>query len=204
VGFYAHRILPWLTHLSMRQVRLVPYRRRVVTGASGRVLEVGIGSGLNLPFYGSSVHEIVGLDPSPKLLEIAQGTARRRAGQVELVEGTAEAIPIEDKQIDTVVSSWTMCTIPNIESALREARRVLKPSGRLRFVEHGLAPQARVRWWQDHLTPAWKHISGGCHLNRPIEQLIRNAGFRIECVDTGYMQGPKFMTFIYEGSARPL
>ena len=203
MGFYRERILPWLVHLSMRQRRLAPYRNRVVSGATGRVLEVGIGSGLNLPFYGDKVAQIIGLEPSPTLLGMANEAARKSQIPLRLVEGTAEAIPIENQSVDAVVTTWTMCSIPEIQSALLEMRRVLRPGGRLLFVEHGRAPEPGVRWWQDHLTPAWKHLSGGCHLNRAIEELIENAGFRIERLDKGYMQGPRPMTFMYEGSARP-
>jgi ubiquinone/menaquinone biosynthesis C-methylase UbiE len=203
MGFYHDQILPWLTHLAMRQGRLGPYRNRVVAGASGRVLEIGIGSGLNLPLYGGSAHQIIGLDPSRKLLDMASEAARTGSMPVELVEGSAEAIPIEDHAIDTVVTTWTMCSIPDIERALREMRRVLRPSGHLLLVEHGRAPEPRVRWWQDHLTPTWKRLSGGCHLNRAIEELIAGAGFQFERLDKGYMRGPKPMTFMYEGSARP-
>ncbi len=202
MGFYQDNILPWLTHLAMRQATLVPYRARVISGAKGRVLEIGIGSGLNLPYYGQDVTQIVGLEPSPKLLAMARQAARRSAMPLELVEGTAEAIPVENASIDTVVTTWTMCSIANIDRALAEMRRVLRPEGRLLFVEHGRAPQARVRWWQDRLTPAWKHVSGGCHLNRAIEDLIENSGYRIERIHKGYMQGPNPMTFFYEGSAR--
>ena len=203
MGFYRERILPWLVHLSMRQRRLAPYRNRVVSGATGRVLEVGIGSGLNLPFYGDKVAQIIGLEPSPTLLGMANEAARKSQIPLRLVEGTAEAIPIENQSVDAVVTTWTMCSIPQIQSALLEMRRVLRPGGRLLFVEHGRAPEPGVRWWQDHLTPAWKHLSGGCHLNRAIEELIENAAFRIERLDKGYMQGPRPMTFMYEGSARP-
>jgi ubiquinone/menaquinone biosynthesis C-methylase UbiE len=203
MGFYQEQILPWLVHLSMRQRRLAPYRHRVVSSATGRVLEVGIGSGLNLPFYGNAVAEIIGIEPSRKLLGMANEAARKSQIPLRLVEGTAEAIPIEDHSIDTVVTTWTMCSIPEIQSALQEMRRVLKPGGHLLFVEHGRAPEPGVRWWQDHLTPAWKHFSGGCHLNRAIGELIEKAGFRIERLEKSYMRGPKPMTFMYEGSARP-
>ena len=202
MGFYQEQLLPWLVHLSMRQRRLAPYRSRVVSSATGRVLEVGIGSGLNLPFYGNTVAEIIGLEPSPKLLDMANAAARKSQIPLRLIEGTAEAIPIDDRSIDAVVTTWTMCSIPEIQSALHEVRRVLRPGGRLLFVEHGRAPESSVRWWQDHLTPAWKYLSGGCHLNRAIEELVENAGFRIERLDKGYVQGPKLMTFMYEGSAR--
>jgi ubiquinone/menaquinone biosynthesis C-methylase UbiE len=202
MGIYRDRILPWLIHSAMRQRRLAPYRSRVVPAARGRVLEIGIGSGLNLPFYTVGVTQIVGLDPSQRLLEMARGAGRRPSMALELVEGSAESIPIEDRSIDTVVSTWTLCSIPEARRALEDVRRVLKPGGRLLFVEHGRAPEPGVQWWQDHLTPAWKHLSGGCHLNRAISELIQNSGFRIERLDTGYMPGPKPMTFMYEGSAQ--
>jgi ubiquinone/menaquinone biosynthesis C-methylase UbiE len=122
---------------------------------------------------------------------------------VRFLEASAETIPLDDGTIDTVVTTWTLCSIPQAASALGEMRRVLRPGGRLLFAEHGLAPSASVRWWQDRLTPAWQRISGGCHLNRPISSLIEGAGFRIERIETGYIPGPKPMTFMYEGSARP-
>jgi ubiquinone/menaquinone biosynthesis C-methylase UbiE len=203
MDFYRDYILPWLTHLSMRQARLVPYRTRVVSGATGRVLEIGIGSGLNLPFYSQNVKQIVGIEPSPRLLDMAREAARRSGSHLELVEGTAEAIPVESASIDTVLTTWTMCSIRNVVGALAEMRRVLKPGGSLLFVEHGRAPEPRVRWWQDRLTPAWKYLSGGCHLNRAVEDLIERAGFRIEHIEKGYMRGPKVLTFMYEGRARP-
>lgn len=203
MSFYKDQILPWLTHLSMRQARLVPYRTRVVSGATGRVLEIGIGSGLNLPFYDATVKQVIGIEPSLKLLNMARDAGSRNTKALELIEGTAEAIPIESASIDTVVTTWTMCSIPKVGSALAEMRRVLKPDGQLLFVEHGRAPEAPVQWWQDHLTPAWKHLSGGCHLNRAIEDIIQMAGFRIDHLDKGYMRGPKAMTFMYEGRARP-
>jgi ubiquinone/menaquinone biosynthesis C-methylase UbiE len=159
MSFYREHILPWLIDLSMRQSRLAPYRSRVVSAASGRVLEIGIGSGLNLPFYGDSVSQIIGVEPSAKLLHMAQAASRRTPMPLDLIEGTAEAIPIDDRSIDTVVTTWTMCSIPVLEDALREMRRVLRPGGRLLFVEHGRAPEPRVRWFQDHLTLVWKRLA---------------------------------------------
>jgi ubiquinone/menaquinone biosynthesis C-methylase UbiE len=203
MGFYHERIVPCLIHLSMRQRILAAYRSRIVSAAAGRVLEVGAGSGLNLPFYGGSVKYVVGLDPSPRLLAMAREAANRSGKPLELVEGTAEAVPLEDRSVDTVVTTWTLCSIPDANRALNEMRRVLKPAGQLLFVEHGRAPDSGVRWWQDRLTPMWKCLGGGCHLNRAIKDLIENAGFRIEQLDNGYMRGPKPMTFMYEGSARP-
>jgi ubiquinone/menaquinone biosynthesis C-methylase UbiE len=123
---------------------------------------------------------------------------------VELIEGVAEALPFDAGSIDTVVSTWTLCSIADAGAALQEMRRVLKPSGHLLFVEHGRSPDERVRRWQDRLTPVWKRVAGGCHLNRPIAQLVEDAGFAIDGMATGYMEGPRPMTFMYEGTARPL
>lgn len=203
MGFYADRIVPRLIDLSMRNRLLRPYRQRVIGGAEARVLEIGIGSGLNLPLYGANVAHITGLDPSPRLLAKAREAVHRISAPIALVEGSAEAIPLDDGSVDTVVTTWTLCSIPNAPRALAEMRRVLSPSGHLLFVEHGRAPDAHVRWWQNRLTPMWRCIGGGCHLNRPISDLITSAGFHIERLDTGYMRGPKPMTFMYEGSARP-
>jgi ubiquinone/menaquinone biosynthesis C-methylase UbiE len=164
-------------------------------------LEVGIGSGLNLSRYSAHVQQVIGLEPSPKLLNIARHVGRQ-SFPVDLIEGSAEEIPLEDASVDTVITTWTLCTIPDASRALNEMRRVLNPGGRLLFVEHGRAPDANVVWWQDRLTPIWKGIGGGCHLNRAIGSLIESSGFQFERLQTGYMRGPKPMTFMYEGSAR--
>ncbi|WP_284735975.1 class I SAM-dependent methyltransferase [Dongia deserti] len=201
MSFYGTCIVPHLVHLAMRNKRLLPYRERTISAADGRVLEIGIGSGLNLPFYSGGVSEVIGLEPASRLLSMAGKQSRRVP--VALVEGSAEAIPIESGSIDTVVTTWTLCTIPAVAQALAEMRRVLKPGGQLLFVEHGLAPDAGVRKWQDWLTPAWKRIGGGCHLNRPIRSLIEQNGFRLTRLETGYMPGPKPMAFLYQGSAGP-
>lgn len=163
---------------------------------------IGVGSGLNLPYYSRRAEQVIGLDPSAKLLSMAGRATKAAALRAELLKGSAEAIPLEDKSIETVVTTWTLCTIPDVRLALSEMRRVLKPSGRLLFVEHGRSPDANVCRWQDRLTPLWRRIGGGCHLNRSISQLVEDSGFRIERMDTGYMKGPKPMTFMYEGSAR--
>jgi ubiquinone/menaquinone biosynthesis C-methylase UbiE len=202
MGFYNNVILPRLCHLVMRNRSLVPYRERVIASAEGRVLEIGIGSGLNLPFYGPHVREIVGLEPAPRLIAMARQVAERIPMPVTFMEESAAAIPLDDNAVDTVVMTWTLCTIPQADRALSEMRRVLKPNGRLLFVEHGLAPDDGVRRWQDWLTSAWKRISGGCHLNRQIQSMIESAGFRFDRLHTAYMPGPKPMSFIYEGSAR--
>jgi ubiquinone/menaquinone biosynthesis C-methylase UbiE len=201
MSLYNDHILPHVINLAMRNREFGPYRERVVSQARGRVLEIGIGSGLNLPLYGSRVDTILGLDPVARLLAMAQVAANRSAIPVTLISGSAQAIPIDRGSIDTVVTTWTLCSIPDAGAALQEMRRVLKPDGALLFVEHGSAPEENVRRWQNRLTPVWKRIGGGCHLNRPIRALIESAGFRIVRLDTGYAKGPKPMTFFYEGCA---
>ncbi|ACP21760.1 probable methyltransferase (plasmid) [Sinorhizobium fredii NGR234] len=201
MGIYSDVILPKLCDLSMRNERLHPYRERVVGAAEGRVLEIGSGSGLNLPFY-RSVREILALEPDPALLAMARRVPHSEM-PVNFIEASAEAIPLEDKSIDTVVTTWTLCTIPRAATALAEMRRVLRPQGKLLFVEHGLSPDGGVRWWQNRLTPVWRRIGGGCHLNRPIRSMIEDGGFRIDRIETGYMRGPKPTTFMYEGGATP-
>ena len=203
MGFYGEWIVPALIDLSMRNKRLSPYRERVAGAAEGRVLDVGVGSGFNLPFYARQAQEIFGLDPSPRLLGRAQSNAQGVQIPVHLLEGSAERIPLADSSMDTIVMTWTGCSIPEIRTALEEMRRVLRPGGRLLFVEHGRAPEPRVARWQDRLNPFWQRFSGGCRLNRKIDDLLSDAGFRIEGLKTGYIPGPRIMTFLYEGTARP-
>jgi ubiquinone/menaquinone biosynthesis C-methylase UbiE len=198
MGFYRERVLPCLTHLAMSNYQLVAYRQRVVSKARGRVLEIGIGSGVNLPIYGSEATSVCGIDPSAGLLRRA---ARQSEARATLVEASAEAIPFGDETFDTVVTTWTLCAIPAVVTALREMRRVLRPDGRLLFAEHGLAPDPGVARWQHRLTPCWKCLAGGCHLDRKIDDLIPAAGFHIERLKTGYIEGRNPFTFMYEGSA---
>jgi ubiquinone/menaquinone biosynthesis C-methylase UbiE len=201
--YYEQRVLPHVIDWSMRRRTFNAYRRRIVGQAAGCVLEIGVGSGLNLPFYGSAVVHVIGIDPSPGLLSIGLEAGGAASPSLALLQGSAEAIPLENECVDTVVSTWTLCSIPNVSRALEEIRRVLRKDGRFLFVEHGLSPDRRVSGWQNRLTPLWRRIAGGCHLNRPIAGLIEGAGFRLESVTTGYMEGPRPMTFMYEGSAYP-
>lgn len=203
MSFYDRWILPHILDLVMRQRQLTKYRREVLAKASGRVLEVGVGSGLNFPLYGKQVEIVFGIDPSPGLLAIAHRRATAAGVHAELLQGSATAIPLADNTIDTVVMTWTLCSIPDPLAALREMRRVLKPGGRLLFVEHGLSPEPSVERWQNRLTPVWRHIAGGCHLNRKMDHLIRSAGFYLTGLRSEYAQGPRPMTYMYEGSAEP-
>jgi ubiquinone/menaquinone biosynthesis C-methylase UbiE len=169
------------------------------------VLEVGIGSGLNLASYRSGADEVYGVDPSIELLAKANDRLDSARVPVKLVEGSAEKLAFDDRSFDTVVMTFTLCSIPDVAVAVREMRRVLRPEGELLFVEHGQAPDPAVVRWQDRLTPVWKRIGGGCHLNRKIDDLIKAGGFRIERLSTDYLKSaPRPFAFIYEGSARPV
>ncbi len=202
MGIYSRYVLPRLTHLSMGQAQLRPYRTRVIGGAKGRVLEIGIGSGLNLPFYNEAVDEVIGVDSSPEMLMLAErAVAVSHQRNVTLLTQSAQSLPFDARSVDTVVVTWSLCSFPDPGAALREARRVLKPGGELRFVEHGLSPDAGVRKWQDWLTPLWRRCAGGCHLNRKTDNLIRAAGFQIVELSTGYAPGPRPLAYMYEGCA---
>jgi ubiquinone/menaquinone biosynthesis C-methylase UbiE len=201
MNFYERWILPPILDLIMQQKHLTKYRRAVVAAAHGRVLEIGVGSGLNLPLYGKQVELVYGIDPSRRLLSIARRRAAASAVSVELLLGSATAIPLADSSVDTVVMTWTLCSIPDPLAALREMRRVLKPNGKLCFVEHGLSPEPNIEHWQHRITPAWRRIAGGCHLDRKIDELIRLAGFDLTSLQVEYAPGPRAMSYMYEGCA---
>jgi len=205
VGLYRRFVLPRLIDLAMKGDAPAERRSALIPMASGSVLEVGVGSGHNLPFYSEAVTRLQGVDPSAELLAMArQRLSRARASfPVELTCHSAERLPVDAASIDTVVTTWTLCSIPNPLGALREMRRVLKPGGRLLFVEHGLSPDAKVAAWQGRLTPMWRRLAGGCNLDRKIDALIESAGFGITQLETSYLQGPRPMTYTYEGVAAP-
>jgi ubiquinone/menaquinone biosynthesis C-methylase UbiE len=202
MGLYRKYIVPILINASMQNKELAARRRQLVPQARGRVLEVGIGSGLNLPFYGADVVELDGVDPSPELLRRAQRRAKTLALPVRLHEASATQLPFSDGTFETAVMTWTLCSISEPEQALRELRRVLKPSGRLLFVEHGSSPDPGVAKWQRRIEPAWARLSGGCHVSRRMDELIRSAGFLLDDLSTGYLPGPRPFTFTYQGQAR--
>jgi len=203
MGFYQSQVMPWLLHQAMKNKEATRQRRLVVPAASGRVLEIGIGSGLNLPFYGSAVSSLTGLDPSTKLLAMARKSGQDLPFDVSLLNGSAEAIPCEDRSFDTLLSSWTLCSIGDLPVALQEMRRVLRPGGRLLFIEHGRAEERPIAAWQDRLNPLWRRISGGCNIDRRIDRLIGAAGFSFTALETGYLiKGPRVLTYSYKGEAR--
>ena len=188
----------------MRNRECARLRADWIPRAEGEVLEVGVGSGLNLSFYSSEVQRVYGVDPSIKL----QGMARKRAAAgsvpVEFLSQSADQpLPLNPASIDTVVVTWTLCSIPNAPEALKQMKRVLKAGGHLIFLEHGRAPDARVAVWQDRLTPVWRRVAGGCHLNRKVDELITAAGFQIVELRMGYLAGPRPMTYTYQGLAQP-
>jgi len=201
MGFYNTWLLPRLCHLSMRSKRLLPYRQRVVGAAEGDVLEIGIGSGLNFPFYGPNARRVFALEPSPPLIAMARRAAAKTSVPSAFLDASAEQIPLDAKSVDSIVMTWVGCSIPDVEAALREMRRVLRPGGRLLFVEHGRSPDPNVERWQERLNPYWQRLAGGCHLNRKIVDQMPAAGFHVEQLETGYLPGPKAMAFLYEGSA---
>jgi len=200
MGFYQRYVLPRLIDITMSSRNLAPYRARTIAAARGRVLEIGVGSGLNLPLYGPEVSEIVAIDPSAELLALA---GRHADPRTTLITASAEALPFAKVSFDSVVTTWTLCSIPSAAQALREVHRVLRPDGRLLFAEHGLAPEPGVARWQHRLTPCWRCLAGGCHLDRDIHRLIAAAGFRIDSIETGYLQAKTPFTYMYQGAAHP-
>lgn len=202
MGLYDRYVLPRLLDFAMRQKPIMMQREKVVPQAAGRVLEIGIGSGLNLAFYDRGrVVKLWGLDPSEELRRIARERATAAGIEVEFLGLPGEQIPLDAGSVDTVVSTYTMCTIPDVARALGEMRRVLAPGGTLLFSEHGRAPDASVARWQNRLDGFWGKIAGGCHLNREIATLLRDARFRVDALDTAYLPGPRPFTFTYWGRA---
>ena len=204
MSLYHKWIIPWLVDLSMRNREAMRYRSQVVPQACGTVLEIGIGSGLNLPFYGPGVERLYGLDPSEELLKMARKKSGAIACPVDFLACPSEEISLDDGSVDTVVTTWTLCTIPDPIKALNEMRRVLKPGGILLFAEHGLAPEPRVQGRQQWLNPLWSRITGGCNLNRKIDELIQASGFRIVELKMEYADGPRAMSYVYSGQAQPV
>jgi ubiquinone/menaquinone biosynthesis C-methylase UbiE len=203
MGFYDRHILPPLLGAAMGTKPIRYQRRKVVPRAQGRVLEIGFGAGHNLPFYDTAkVHHLWALEPSREMRARAEMRVTASPLTIELLDLEAEQIPLEDDAADTVLVTYTLCTIPDVMRALGGMRRVLKPTGKLIFCEHGAAPDENIRRWQARLNPIWKRIGGGCHLDRAVPRLIEEAGFHIADMDVMYLPGtPRFAGFNYWGSA---
>ncbi|MGB2045961.1 MAG: class I SAM-dependent methyltransferase [Porticoccaceae bacterium] len=203
MSFYDKYILPHFLNCACGTKPIQYQREKVVPLATGLVLEIGIGSGLNIPFYNTGkVTQVLGLDPSEELNRMARKVAEEKGLAVEFILGGAEAIALPDNHVDTVLVTYTMCTIPQVAEANKEINRVLKPKGKLIFCEHGLAPDANIAKWQNRIDPYWGKIAGGCHLNRNIPALISAAGFTIESMEQMYLPStPKFAGYNYWGTA---
>ncbi|MET4024795.1 ubiquinone/menaquinone biosynthesis C-methylase UbiE [Marinobacter sp. MBR-99] len=203
MSFYEDRVLPHIIDKACSMGQVMKLRGEMVPRAHGRVLEVGMGSGINLEFYDQSQVEMVyGLEPSEGMRRKALQNLNRSPVAVEWLDLPGEKIPLEDNSVDTVLLTFTLCTIPDWYSALLQMKRVLKPGGDLLFLEHGEAPHESIRKWQHRITPGWKMLAGGCHLNRQIADLIRHAGFEIQELENLYMpKAPKIAGFIYKGRA---
>jgi ubiquinone/menaquinone biosynthesis C-methylase UbiE len=201
VGFYDDRVLPHVIDFLLGNKEFGKLRARVASGLSGEVLEVGFGSGLNVPYYPATIARVQAVDPALTGRKIAAKRLATCPVPVEFVGLDGARLPVESESIDHVLITWTMCTIPDLDGALSEMHRVLKPGGQVHFVEHGLAPDAKVARWQDRLNPMQQRLAGGCNLNRPIDRSIENAGFALAELETFYGKGPRAYSYLYEGVA---
>lgn len=201
MGFYGEQVLPRLVDVLLSNGEFAKVRRRVASGLSGDVLEVGFGSGLNVPYYPADVRRVLAVDPATVGRKLARNRVAQSSVPVEYVGLDGEALPVDTASVDHVLVTWTLCTIPAVTQALEEMRRALRPGGQLHFVEHGLSPDPKVARWQDRLNPVQQWWAGGCHLNRPIDRLVEGAGFEMSQLETFYAKGPKAFGYLYEGRA---
>ena len=205
MSFYENYCLPHIINFVCGLSVIQKQREKVVPLAQGRVLEIGMGSGLNIPFYKAENIEFVwGLEPAEGMRKKAQSNLKQVSFEVRLLDLPSEEIPLDDNSVDTVLLTYTLCTIPDWQKALEQMRRVLKPGGKLIFCEHGEAPDENIRKWEERINPAWKKMAGGCNLGRPIPRFIEEGGFMIENIDAEYLPGPKFAAFNYWGVASPI
>lgn len=201
MGLYESQVLPRVIDVALSGKAMQRLRRRACEGLSGDVLEVGFGSGRNVPHYPPSVTRVRAVDPATVGRSLAADRVSASTVPVEYVGLDGEHLPLDDGTVDHVLVTWTLCTIPDVDQALSEMRRVLRPGGTLRFVEHGRSPDDHVARWQDRLTPVQSRLFGGCHLNRPIDALIEGSGFTMTALDAGYEKGPKPLTYMLQGVA---
>ena len=205
MGFYDDKILPRVINLACGSKPTTKQREKIVPLAAGDVLEIGFGSGLNVPYYDTQkVRKIFGLEPSEGMRRLAAERVSASSLDIEFIDLPGEEIPLEDASVDTVLMTYTLCTIPNVGAALEGMRRVLKPGGKLLFCEHGKAPDESVHRWQNKLNPAWSKVAGGCNMNRDIPALIEASGFRISMDERMYIPGPRILSYNYWGSAAPI
>jgi ubiquinone/menaquinone biosynthesis C-methylase UbiE len=201
VGFYGDQVLPRALDLSMRRGVFAQQRAQVTAGLDGEVLEIGVGTGLNIPFYPATVKRVLAVEPGAAARRLAARRAAASAVPVEFIGQDAATLPAADASVDHVLSTWTLCTIPDVGQALAEIRRVLRPGGTLNFAEHGLAPDPAVARWQHRLNPVQRALVGGCHLDRPIQQLITAAGLEVTRLETSYVAWPRAFSYSYLGIA---
>jgi ubiquinone/menaquinone biosynthesis C-methylase UbiE len=201
VGFYEDQVLPRCINVVLGNSEFRKVRKRVAAGLSGEVLEVGFGSGLNVPFYPPEVRRVRAVDPATTGRKLAAKRVAASIVPVEYVGLEAERLPLAAESVDHVLVTWTMCTIPDVGQALREMHRVLRAGGQLHFAEHGKAPDSKVARWQDRLNPLQQRLAGGCNLNRSIDEIVAGAGFALDKLDCYYAKGPKFVGYMYEGIA---
>jgi ubiquinone/menaquinone biosynthesis C-methylase UbiE len=201
MGFYEDQIVPRFTDLAMGRGELTPIRARVAASLDGEVLEVGFGSGLNVPHYPPAVTRVQAVDPATIGRKLAAKRVAASRVPVEYTDLDGQALSLESGSVDHVLTTWTLCSIPDVDRALSEIRRVLRPGGSFHFVEHGRSPNGKVAGWQDRLTPIQRRLAGGCHLNRPIEQLVRNSGLELIELENYYAKGPRPFGYMFEGVA---
>jgi SAM-dependent methyltransferase len=202
MGFYGDQVLPRMTNVLLANREFERVRERVAAGLSGEVLEIGFGSGLNVPFYPVGVRRDLAVDPATAGRKLAARRVAANTVPVEFVGLDGQSLPLDSDSVDHVLITWTMCTIPAVETALREMRRVLRPGGAQHFAEHGRSPDPKVSSWQERLNPLQRVWAGGCNLNRPIDCLVTEAGFELTQLENFYMKGPKSTGYMYEGVAR--
>jgi ubiquinone/menaquinone biosynthesis C-methylase UbiE len=202
MGFYDRYILPPLINLACSSKPNMKQRQKIVPLAEGEVLEIGMGSGLNLGFYDpDKVRKVWGLEPSEGMRQLARKNFDGAKLQLEVIDLPGEEIPLDTNSIDTVVVTYTLCTIPDARRALQGMHRVLRPGGKLLFCEHGLAPDEAVQRWQNRINPAWRRLAGGCNVNRDIPQLLKSSGFHVDLDERMYIPGVRFLSYNYWGSA---
>ncbi len=201
-NLYEKYLLPKLIDAACSQPPMTDLRSRYVSRATGHVLEIGIGSGLNLKHYSGDVQSITGVDPAAELTAKAQARAAQIKAPVEVLGISGEALDLDNNAFDTVVCTWTLCSIPNPYRAVEEMRRVLKPGGELIFVEHGRSDDQQIAKWQRRVEPLWKIIGGGCHLTRRADELLADGGFKLTARESGYVEGPKIAAFMIHGIAQ--